>query len=206
MRTVGRKVTVLGDKKLKNRRFWRKFLAETFLDSNPLRLSWRLLTRFSMNNRIFMYTDFDNRRFRFRTFSDARKMVVIHAAIFGYRKKNKSVYRTSLNISPSPHPLDLSFSGNLHWLHGSVVHWKLLHGVLHTFVCTVSAHGRPPLVAFRSICGPKTRATRKRDRKRRVDDNATTDWHVANWSGIQVWDSKSLSCALWRPQHGKHRS
>lgn len=113
-----------------------------------------------------------NRTFIRISIVDALKMDVIHAIIW-YRKY-ESVYRTSLNISPSPHPLDLSFSGNLHWLHGSVVHWKLLHGVLHTFVCTVSPHGRPPLVALRSICGPKTRAPQKR----LIDDNAITDWHV----------------------------
>jgi len=60
-------------------------------------------------------------------------------------------YRTDLNISPSPQPFCLSLSGNLHWLHGSVVHWKLLHGVLQTLVCTVSPHGLPPFAAFRSI-------------------------------------------------------
>jgi len=61
------------------------------------------------------------------------------------------IYFTNLNISPSPQPFSLSLSGNLHWLHGSVVHWKLLHGVLQTFVCTVSPHGLPPFAAFRSI-------------------------------------------------------
>lgn len=61
------------------------------------------------------------------------------------------IYRTNLNISPSPQPLSLSLSGNLHWLQGSVVHWKLLQGVLQTFVWTVSPHGLPPFDAFRSI-------------------------------------------------------
>lgn len=61
------------------------------------------------------------------------------------------IYRTDLNISPSPQPLSLSLSGNLHWLHGSVVHWKLLQAVLQTFVWTVSPQGLPPLDAFRSI-------------------------------------------------------
>jgi len=60
-------------------------------------------------------------------------------------------YFTDLNISPLPQPFCLSLSGNLHWLHGSVVHWKLVHGVLQTFVCTVSPHGLPPFAAFRSI-------------------------------------------------------
>lgn len=60
------------------------------------------------------------------------------------------IYRTNLNISPSPQPLSLSLSGNLHWLQGSVVHWKLLQGVLQTFVWTVSPHGLPPFDAFRS--------------------------------------------------------